>query len=225
MPTIAFVSTKGGVGKTTSALLLALGLSDRGLPVAIVDSDPNLPLKAWGDLPGRPDAIGLFHAPNFQDLPGQLRLAKAMSEWVVVDTEGGAPRMGGMAIANADLVITPLAASQLDAREARKVAKMVEDISKREGRKIPLVCLFARTPPAGRRSFQEVRAELEAAALPALQVALSDKEAFRALFSKGGALAGLQAKRVSGVAAAQELVEAYTDEVATLVGARLPQPA
>jgi chromosome partitioning protein len=225
MPTIAFVSTKGGVGKTTSALLLALGLAERGLSVSIVDSDPNLPLKAWSELPGRPEAVSLFHAPSFQDLPGELRHAKAASEWVVVDTEGGAPRMGGMAIANADLVITPLAASQLDAREARKVARMVAEISRREGRAIPLVCLFARTPPAGRRSFQEVRAELEASALPALQVALSDKEAFRALFSKGGNLAGLQARRVSGVAAARELVDAFTDEVAALVGARLPQAA
>jgi chromosome partitioning protein len=225
MPTIAFVSTKGGVGKTTSALLLALGLAERGLTVSIVDSDPNLPLKAWSELPGRPEAIRLFHAPSFQDLPGELRNAKAASDWVVVDTEGGAPRMGGMAIANADLVITPLAASQLDAREAKKVARMVADISKREGRTIPLACLFARTPPAVRRSFQEVRAELEASALPALQVALSDKEAFRALFSKGGNLAGLQARRVSGVAAARELVDAFTDEVAALVGARLPQAA
>ena len=225
MPTIAFVSTKGGVGKTTSALLLALGLVERGLGVSIVDSDPNLPLKAWSELPGRPEAIELFHAPSFQDLPGELRHAKQAADWVVVDTEGGAPRMGGMAIANADLVITPLAASQLDAREARKVAKMVAEISKREGRAIPLVCLFARTPPAGRRSFQEVRAELQDAALPALQTALGDKEAFRALFSKGGALAALQARRVSGVAAARALVDAFTDEVATLVGARLPQAA
>lgn len=224
MPTIAFVSTKGGVGKTTSALLLALGLAERGLSVSIVDSDPNLPLKAWSELPGRPEAIRLFHAPSFQDLPGELRQAKQTSDWVVVDTEGGAPRMGGMAIANADLVITPLAASQLDAREARKVARMVADIARREGRAIPLVCLFARTPSAARRSFQEVRAELEASDLPALQVALSDKEAFRALFSKGGALAGLT-RRVSGVAAARELVEAFTDEVAARLGARLPQAA
>ncbi|HEY4029047.1 MAG TPA: AAA family ATPase [Caulobacteraceae bacterium] len=225
MPTIAFVSTKGGVGKTTSALLLALGLAERGLSVSIVDSDPNLPLKAWGELPGRPETIRLFHAPSFQDLPGELRHAKQAADWVVVDTEGGAPRMGGMAIANADLVITPLAASQLDAREARKVAQMVAEISKREGRAIPLVCLFARTPPAGRRSFQEVRAELQASALPALQVALGDKEAFRALFSKGGALAGLQARRVSGVAAARALVDAFTDEVAARVGAQLPRAA
>ncbi len=223
MPTIAFVSTKGGVGKTTSALLLAMGLAERGLSVSLVDSDPNLPLKAWGELPGKPETIHLFHAPSFQDLPGELRKAKLASDWVVVDTEGGAPRMGGMAISHADLVITPLAASQLDAREAKKVANMVADISKKESRPIPLVCLFARTPPAGRRSFQEVRAELDASSLPALTVALSDKEAFRALFSKGGGLGSLHARQVSGIAAARDLVHAYTGEIGERMGAALPE--
>ena len=225
MPTIAFVSSKGGVGKTTSALLLALGLAERGLTVSIVDSDPNLPLKAWGELPGKPDTVHLFHAPSFQDLPGELRKAKMAADWVVVDTEGGAPRMGGMAIANADLVITPLAASQLDAREAKKVAKMVAEVAKRESRLIPLVCLFARTPPSVRRSFQEVRAQLHAEHLPALTTALSDKEAFRALFSRGGSLGGLTSRRISGVAAARDLVDAFTQEVGDLLGARLPKAA
>jgi chromosome partitioning protein len=213
VPTIAFVSSKGGVGKTTSALLLAQGLGAGGDTVALVDSDPNLPLKAWAELPGKPDNITLFHAPNFQDLPGELRSAKTKARWVVVDTEGGAPRMGGLAIANADLVITPLAASQLDAREAVKVSKMVADVSKREGRTIPLVCLFARTPSATRRSFTEVRAMLADAGLPALTTALSDKEAFRALFFRGGALSALSHRQVSGLTAARALVDELTGEV------------
>jgi chromosome partitioning protein len=217
MPTIAFVSSKGGVGKTTSALLLALGLAERGHSVAMVDSDPNLPLKAWGALPGKPDKIKLFHAPNFQDLPGELRGAKAVADWVVIDTEGGAPRMGGLAIANADLVITPLAASQLDAREAVKVAGQVAEVSKREQRVIPLVCLFARTPAGVRRSFQEVRTILDEAGIPTLAIALSDKEAFRALFFRGGALDGLNRRQVSGVTAAKALVEEFTEEVSALL--------
>ena len=217
MPTIAFVSSKGGVGKTTSALLLALGLAERGLTVSLVDSDPNLPLKAWGDLPGKPDAVHLFHAPNFQDLPGELRSAKMVADWVVIDTEGGAPRMGGLAIANADLVITPMSASQLDAREAVKVARLVADVSKRERRAIPLVCLFARTQAGVRRSFAEVRAVLDLAGIPALSIALSDKEAFRALFFRGGSISGLNRRQVSGVAAARTLVDEYTDEVAAML--------
>jgi chromosome partitioning protein len=223
MPTIAFVSSKGGVGKTTSALLLALGLAERGLSVSIVDSDPNLPLKAWGDLPGKPETVTLFHAPSFQDLPGELRKAKATADWVVVDTEGGAPRMGGMAIANADLVVTPLAASQLDAREAAKVAKLVADIAKREGRTIPLICLFARTPAGARRSFQDVRAVLAEQQLPAMTASLTDKEAFRALFWRGGTLSGLSSRQVSGLKAARELVQAYVEEVAKLVKSKLPK--
>ena len=218
MPTIAFVSSKGGVGKTTSALLLALGLAERGQPVSLVDSDPNLPLSAWSQLPGKPETIGLFHAPNFQDLPGQLRSAKTAAHWVVVDTEGGAPRMGGLAIANADLVITPLAASALEAREALKTIDQVAEVSRREGRAIPLVGLFVRTPSGVRRSFQEVSGQLEASGLPMLTTALSDKEAFRALFARGGGLGGLNRRQVSGVPAARALVEAYTGEVVELLG-------
>lgn len=217
MPTIAFVSSKGGVGKTTSALLLGLGLAARGDSVALVDSDPNLPLKAWAALPGKPDNIRLFHAPNFQDLPAELRGAKAAADWVVIDTEGGAPRMGGLAVANADLVITPLAASQLDAREAIKVAGLVADVSKRERRAIPLVCLFARTPSGVRRSFQEVRAMLDESGIPTLSHALGDKEAFRALFFRGGGIDGLNRRQVSGVAAAKAMVAEFTEEVRALL--------
>ena len=216
MPTIAFVSSKGGVGKTTSALLLALGLLERG-EVALVDSDPNMPLSAWAALPGRPGGVHMFHAENFQDLPGALRSAKSAAPWVVVDTEGGAPRMGGVAISHADLVITPLAASALEAREAMKSAKLVADISRREGRRIPHVCLFARTSGGVRRSFQEVARQLDEAGLPVLATALTDKEAYRALFAHGGGLDTLRKRRVSGVAAAEELARAYTAEVVALV--------
>ena len=147
MPTIAFVSSKGGVGKTTSALLLALGLAERGLTVSIVDSDPNLPLKAWGELPGKPDTVHLFHAPSFQDLPGELRKAKLAADWVVVDTEGGAPRMGGMAIANADLVITVIAAPQSSRR--RVLAAVVPAAPWPMIRYIWLTCGPSPKSPAG----------------------------------------------------------------------------
>ncbi|WP_313228507.1 ParA family protein [Sphingobium yanoikuyae] len=45
MPTIAFISPKGGVGKTTAALLLASQLA-RGAKVSVIDADPNHPIAA-----------------------------------------------------------------------------------------------------------------------------------------------------------------------------------
>jgi chromosome partitioning protein len=216
MPTIAFVSAKGGVGKTTSALLLALGLAEKGLDVALVDSDPNLPLTAWAKLPGKPEAVAVFEAPHFADLPAALRSAKRAADWVVVDTEGGAPRIGGLAVANADLVITPLAASRLEVREAIKAAKLTSDIAGRERRAIPFTGLFARTPGAHRKSFSAVRDELSAEGLAILSTVLSDKEAFKTIFDEGGDLSCLKPRQVSGLAAARALVAAFAEEVSSL---------
>jgi len=41
MPVISFANPKGGTGKSTSALILALELAHRGGKVALIDCDPN----------------------------------------------------------------------------------------------------------------------------------------------------------------------------------------
>ena len=46
MPTIVFVSPKGGAGKTTSALVLAEQLA-RSADVTVIDADPNRPIENW----------------------------------------------------------------------------------------------------------------------------------------------------------------------------------
>src|SRR5215212_11523958 len=52
MPVVSLVSSKGGLGKTTAALLLSTGLADAGVRVAVVDADPNQPLVAWANFAG-----------------------------------------------------------------------------------------------------------------------------------------------------------------------------
>jgi len=44
MPVIAFVSPKGGAGKTKAALLLALERTHAGRRVRMIDADQNQPL-------------------------------------------------------------------------------------------------------------------------------------------------------------------------------------
>ncbi|MGT2516573.1 ParA family protein [Sphingomonas panni] len=46
MPTIVFLSPKGGVGKTTSAMVLANQLS-QAAAVTVIDADPNRPFQSW----------------------------------------------------------------------------------------------------------------------------------------------------------------------------------
>ena len=55
MPTIAFVSPKGGVGKTTSAFLFSTAIAEL-YDVTVIDADPNHPIETWakgGNTPKR----------------------------------------------------------------------------------------------------------------------------------------------------------------------------
>ena len=47
MPVIVLCSTKGGVGKSTTALVLAQVYAQAGSEVTLIDADPNQPLATW----------------------------------------------------------------------------------------------------------------------------------------------------------------------------------
>ena len=56
-----------------------------------------------------------------------------------------------------------------------------------------------------------------------LPAALIEKEAFRAIFSEGGGLEGLEDRGVSGLAAARQNTEAYVDAMLELLGEQDPR--
>lgn len=220
MPNIAFISPKGGAGKTTAALLLALGLAERGARVALIDSDPNKPLVRWGGLPGRPDAITVHAAPTVQDIRDAASEARRRSpDWTIVDTEGSVRGAMVFAALRFDLVVTPLTGSPMDAIEAIKASELVASFGKRAGNNLLHHCLISRAPAALKpRSLATVVGLLRERGIDILPTALIEKEAFRALFETGGGLEALEAHGVSGVAAARRNIEAYVDAVADLVG-------
>jgi len=219
LPVIAFISPKGGAGKTTAALLLALGLVERGRRVAMIDSDPNKPLIYWSNLPNRPEALTAHPAPTPQDIRDAQRDARRLDpDWIILDTEGSVRGAMAFATMRPDLVLTPLAGSQLEAVQAIKAAEMVREFGRRGGRPLTHRCLLTRIPAAIRsRSLRSVVEQLHGHGIELLPTALLEKEAFRALFSIGGGLAGLEAHGVGGVPAARRNAEAYIEAVLELV--------
>jgi len=215
VPNIAFISPKGGAGKTTAALLLALGLADQGRRVALIDSDPNKPLVRWGSLPGRPSAITVHAAPTIQDIRDAVGEARRREpEWIIVDTEGSVRGSMVFAALRFDLVMTPLTGSQLDAVEAIKASEIVASFGKRGGTSLLHRCLLTRVPAALKpRSVKIAVEQLRRHEVEILPAALIEKEAFRVLFSDGGGFAELEASGVSGVAAARRNVELFVDAV------------
>ena len=137
MPDVAFISPKGGAGKTTASLLLALGLAERGARVAMIDSDPNRPLVQWAALPSRPSLISVHPAPTLQDVRDAYREAQRREpDWIILDTEGSA--RGAMAFTSIrpQLVLTPLAGSQLEATQAMRAGEFVEEFGGRAERRL-----------------------------------------------------------------------------------------
>lgn len=222
MPTVAFVSPKGGAGKTTASLLLALGLHARGHRVAMIDSDPNKPLVAWAALPGKPERLSVHPAPTLEDIRDALREAqRKQPDWIILDTEGSIRGAMAFTTMRLDLILTPLASSQLEANQAIKAAEMVGQFGRRAGRAIPHRGLLTRLPAAIRpRSVKTVVEQLRQNGVELLPIPLVEKEAFRAIFANGGGLDRLDPREVSGIEAAQANADGYVDAVVELVTGR-----
>ena len=211
MKTVAFVSPKGGAGKTTAALLLALGLQAMGKRVAMIDSDINKPLMHWAALPGKPEGISVHPAPTSEDITISLREAKRLDpDWLILDTEGSARGAMAFRVLRPSLIITPLAASQLEVIQALKAAELV----KKFGRDLSHIALLTRLPVTQKGdAVKAVILQLRDAGIPLLREPLIENQAFRSLFDVGGGFEEARAAGAPDVAAGQANAAAYVAAV------------
>ena len=216
MPTIVFASPKGGAGKSTSAVLLASELAERGGTVTMIDADPNKPVSSWAKRPGKPVSLNVVADIGEATIIDAIESAATESTFVIVDLEGTASMTVGYAISRADLVIIPTQGSQLDAAEAVKAIKLVRQQERAFVRRIPLAVVFTRTSAAIRpRTLQSIVAEFANNKVPMFDTQLHERDAFRALFSFGGTLSNLDPSQVTNIKAAIANARAFAAEVIT----------
>lgn len=113
MQTIAVISQKGGSGKTTITLNLAIAAAKRGKQVAVIDLDPQQSASRWSRLRSADNPVIVSgHGPNLATL---LERAKdGGADIAFIDT---APKSENAALTAArlsDLVIIPCQPSNLD---------------------------------------------------------------------------------------------------------------
>ena len=225
MPTIAFASSKGGAGKSTSAVLLATELSGRGASVTIIDADPNQPVSRWSRKPGRPDKLAVVSGVTEETLIDAIDAAARKTAFVIVDLEGTASLMVAQAMSRADLVVIPTKGSELDAIEAIKVIKFIGRQEKAYNKAIPFAVLFTQTNPAVRsRTLKSLEQDMVQQGIPLFGTALHDRDAFRAIFSFGGTLSGLDPNAVGGVPAALNNARQFTAEAVAMLTRQRPAP-
>lgn len=218
MPVIVVANPKGGAGKSTVALVLAQTLVGMGASVTLIDADPNRPLVEWRK--GASDVV--FNVVGDVTESTIIRVIKdhrANRQFVFVDLEGTASRLVSRAITQADLVLIPMQASGVDARQAgRAVALIHEEEEALDGRRIPFRVLLTRTSPAiSTRIEKEIVKALAEAGLPLLETHLNERQAFKAIFVRRLALSELDPIQVNGLPEALRNAERLAAEIIDVV--------
>lgn len=113
MKTIALISQKGGSGKTTISLNLAIAATLKGKSVVVIDLDPQQSAARWSRLRDNEAPVILpGHGPNLADLVARARDGGA--DLVIVDTAPKSESASLVAAKLADLVLIPCQPSNLD---------------------------------------------------------------------------------------------------------------
>ena len=180
------------------ATLLATVLAERGAAVAVIDADPNRNVVDWARLPGKPASLSVIGDVGEETIVDAIEEAQGRAAFVIVDLEGAANLMVGYAISMADFVVIPVQGSQLDAKPAARQIRLIAAQERISSASIPFAVLLTRVSPAIQPKTQRhIEDRFRELAVPVLNTRLYDREAFRAIFSFGGSVAGLADKGVS----------------------------
>lgn len=218
MPVISFANSKGGSGKTTSALLLACSLAETK-STTIIDADPRHPISAWAKLGGVPKNLTVITTESEKTIIDDIEKAAAKDPFVIIDLEGTGSQMTTFAVSQCDLVIIPLKEQQQDAMAALDVIGAIHQMMKVAHRKIPYAALFTQTKAAVKsRTARHIGEQFRKnESVPVLKVEIVERDAYAAMFSIGGTVKDMDKKKVNGLENAVGNIDAFRDEVIAIL--------
>ena len=198
MRTIAFVTQKGGAGKSTLASSVAVAARAAGERVFIIDLDPLQTLVKWAAARNTPD-IGVEHVPPAKLSKAIAALEKKGVTLLIIDAPGQSGEPSAAAMRVADLCVIPARPNAFDLWASEKTRAQVKE----EG--CDYAFLLNQCPPAQ----QNARVELGAKALQAMGGLLSPLVSARVDYQEAARLGlGVSEFNPEGVAA-QEVKELW----------------
>ncbi len=178
MKTVAILSQKGGTGKTTLAVHLALAAERRDVVVAVLDLDPQASAADWKD--SRDGDTPSVTSIQSSRLGKALEVAEsAGAALIVIDT---APHSADAAVAAAeaaDLILIPCRAGILDLRAIATTARIVKVTGK------PAFVVLNTIPPNSPRIVADAIAAVQQHGLPVAPVVIHQRSAFAHAITAG----------------------------------------
>jgi chromosome partitioning protein len=182
---VAFAGQKGGVGKSTTAVCLAVAALERGSRVLLVDADPQGTVRTWGEVAAErkrpaPTVIAMGASMHKQ---GQLMALAANYDMTFIDCP---PRHGEVqrsALMVADVVVLPCGASAAD---AWALATSLEVVREARAMRDELLACVLITRKQGRTALgKAARKVLESTGLPVLTTELGSRIAYQEALAGG----------------------------------------
>ena len=171
MKVVAILSQKGGTGKTTLSLHLAVAGERRDKSVAVIDLDPQASSAGWKDT--RPTETPAVIAIPHSRLAQALQTAKeAGADLALIDTAPHSEAAAMAAARAADLILIPCRPGILDLRAIASTAELVKLAGKRA-----FVVLNA-TPPRAVNLLAEAREAVAVHGLDVAPIAIQQRAAF-----------------------------------------------
>ena len=189
MPTIVLASPKGGSGKSTTAVLLATELYLAGAEILLLDCDPNQSMSIWYNKNNKiHQKVKLITEISEAEIVKTIKKYDQDGTIIIVDLEGVASRMVSRAISQADLVITPMRATMLDATIGVKTIFLVKEEEEVLNRKISHSIVFTMTRAIKSKQHTSIEKSLKSQNIDIIYPPLMERSAFSSLFEFGGTL-------------------------------------
>ena len=134
MFTVALLAQKGGVGKTTLAVTLAVQAEQAGFTAGVIDADPQATASGW--FVSREQHAGrssptVASVPTPSAMRAALRAAAEENlSWLFIDTPAGVSELPVSAAAEADLLLIPCVPSVFNMEALASTVKLAKQVRK-----------------------------------------------------------------------------------------------
>lgn len=185
MTIFACVNTKGGVGKTTTAVHLAVMLSKIGKTL-LIDGDPQASAASWAAW--RRDNVKFDFSPITTCLTGKAIFAEGKQlaegfEHVVIDAGGRDSAGLRSALLLAQKAIIPIGASNLDAAAMTDLMTVIE-LARDYNQNLDVRVLLNRVDPRT-KDVDDMKTFLKEQKMPVFEAEICERVSFRRSIGEG----------------------------------------